>query len=289
MRTGTPSTVCSSPQLHMRLASLADDAEPATEPRRTTKPLPFASLGLPAWAIEIAVNEPVDDDCDSWYYPSPRSAAASPRTFEGEVAFATPARRSPAPPSRTIPGASWADLMEDDDDDDSMDGWPMVQATNSGRSPSAPSKSPMPIASVSKFGKAKEGKVCWADWAEDEDTPDDVWMADVGCQSGKFTDGDASTDASDCEAFDHGSRCSSESSSPSLPTLAKMTLFAQSRAMSALPGLLVQKQSRKASWADLAEDEDDDIFDAWPALSVAADGLRDDFEHGVTGAEDLGL
>jgi len=261
----TPSTVCSSPQLPSRLrspgrfASLAEP-EPAAAARKRTKPLPFASLGLPAWAIELAANAPVDDDCDSWYSQSPCSSASSPRSFAGASVFVAPRSASPTPLLQTRQpgqglGVSWADLMEEDDEDDSSDGWGLSPELGSERQPSVP---PTPQAVAVESAGAREGRVCWADSVAEEERPDDVWMGDVDCQSGMLIDGDASTDASE----HGGSRCSSVCTSPHLPALTRTAFLAR--------GLCGQGQGRKSSWADLMEDEDDGICAAWPTLPAEA-------------------
>jgi len=335
----TPSTVCSSPQRHLqinaagRFAALVDaePAEPAAKPRTRPRAMPFASLGLPAWALEKAANAPVEtcEDCSSWYSPSPCSSCSSPRSFALEPSAAPATTRSLAVPSQQsrtarLPSVSWADLVEEED---SSGGWPTSPAAvtsggdcseepglcsatfvdalpGSSQSPSAPvalpgqqqrlynterdhnSIPPSPIA-LTSAGRQQpfENSVSWADLAEEEDGPSAAWPplaedhAHDSCNAGMLTDGDVSTDASDHDASDHGgSCCSSGHSSPSSPTLGEAPFLAYGRdAAPALPTLLTQRRTRRASWADLVEEEDDGIFDAWPALP-AADALDDHVE-----------
>jgi len=166
----TPSTACPSPQLPSIAAFDSPPASPraacgaraapdvpgaAGEPSRSRRPLPFMSLGLPAWAMQLAaekVRDECEEDCSSWYSPSPASAAGggeTPRTF----AFVEASEAN----------ASWADL----EDDSVLEAWSELAVV---QQPSPCSVGALVTGtSCMSPGQARGRKVMWADLQEEED------------------------------------------------------------------------------------------------------------------------
>lgn len=82
------------------------------------RPTPFKSLGLPAWALELAAGAPEDScsDCSSWYSDSPRSSLASSPWTQRLRSPST----SPTPTGLWSTQAGricWADFTDEEDGD----------------------------------------------------------------------------------------------------------------------------------------------------------------------------
>mmetsp|Transcript_5682 Transcript_5682/g.15632 ORF Transcript_5682/g.15632 Transcript_5682/m.15632 type:complete len:431 (-) Transcript_5682:141-1433(-) len=190
--------------------------------------MPFASLQLPAWAVELAANAPCPTDfgeCSSWYSqsPCPTPASSSPASTPRHAAtFAAEASAKAK--------VCWADLA--DDDDGFSDGWPLLQDTFAMRwlpecdladastaspgstppaSPSFTSRASLPLENLAAPVRAQKdqlprgSKVCWADLVEEDGRCSDIWLdyesADVmkspGTDGFKFEKGDDDTSSTE--------------------------------------------------------------------------------------------
>lgn len=163
----TPSTTCpshwsaGSPCANSRhVDDLAAGAAPAAcETSRSSqtggRPAPFASLMLPAWAVELAAKAPVEQDFDdlrSWYSASPCSTPlASPRApirVVADAACVAPCK------------ARWADLA--DEEGDASDVWSAFGSSCEGEGSS--------FASVqTTCPEDAQSRPRWADMSDDED------------------------------------------------------------------------------------------------------------------------
>lgn len=126
----TPSTTTCSSTLRCSSSSTSELLQTEKLPR-CTRSSPFKSLGLPAWAVELAANAPKEtcSDCSSWYSPSPCSTpASSPRCIGlspdasrrwPSAAVAVDGAEKKAEAQPILRGkVCWADLMDEDSDTD---------------------------------------------------------------------------------------------------------------------------------------------------------------------------
>jgi len=207
----------------------AEADSPASEQHKV---LPFASLGLPSWALELAkeATEDIDEDCRSWYTSPASSPPTSPRcTPRGTARHAASVDdsaaglRSQDPPGKFVRKVCWADIAEEDDE------WS--------------SDLMQPSGSLHSTAVGFSEKVRWADLEEDEEpTFDSPWLRRPkgGVGAAAILDGETSTEASSDQDEESSS---SASTSPVLEQLAPLRLVC--------PSLSHGAETGRPSWAAL--------------------------------------
>eukprot|EP00445_Apocalathium_hangoei_P082229 CAMPEP_0204173198 /NCGR_PEP_ID=MMETSP0361-20130328/44776_1 /ASSEMBLY_ACC=CAM_ASM_000343 /TAXON_ID=268821 /ORGANISM="Scrippsiella Hangoei, Strain SHTV-5" /LENGTH=430 /DNA_ID=CAMNT_0051131433 /DNA_START=6 /DNA_END=1297 /DNA_ORIENTATION=- len=195
----TPSTTCPSPRSHSPptprvpppppisvrvVAADKKEAAPGQSSRRAP-PVPFMSLGLPAWAMEKAANAPRPTDfgeCSSWYSASPRSSPAASPPGSPLASPSSSPLSSPRAPSYSLDFSSmegdsyrgkvsWAELAEEEEEQDS---WAAEE---------------LPGADVGEVSTI--GDVSTASWSSDDENT--CWKPkDLGSQGGDWPQGRSS-------------------------------------------------------------------------------------------------
>lgn len=168
----TPSTTCSSPHSapHVLLEATwkprSVDAADHSSSGRKTFGMPFASLLLPAWAMEkaAAAQRPTEfGDLQSWYSESPRSTPSS-SPLSSPVAVWVDLK-----PVKQF----WADMLEEEDAEDTCDSLKtfVENGTSFGASATLSSVSTLCPGQTAKQG-SRLGNVLWADMADEDEYQD---------------------------------------------------------------------------------------------------------------------